>query len=108
MQAQAGLHWPSLLVAIVLMLLGSVAPVYLPTRRAVPTMDWRWAFWAMSAGFVRGSASSRRPGLGAGCSPGGLVPSRWHLPCCCGCQSAEDKMLRPSFPCKQAIIRMTW
>lgn len=55
MQTQAGLHWPSLLVAIVLMLLGSIAPVYLADAQGRAHHGLALlAFWAMSAGFVRG------------------------------------------------------
>ena len=55
MQAQAGLHWPSLLVAIVLMLVGSIAPVYLADAQGQADHGLALlAFWAMSAGFVRG------------------------------------------------------
>lgn len=55
MQAQAGLHWPSLLVAIVLMLVGSIAPVYLADAQGHAHHGLAMlAFWAMSAGFVRG------------------------------------------------------
>jgi predicted membrane protein len=55
MQTQAGLHWPCLLVAGVLMLLGSITPVYLADAqgRAHHRLALL-AFWAMSAGFVRG------------------------------------------------------
>ncbi len=55
MQTQAGLHWPSLLVAIVLMLLGSIAPVYLADAQGRAHHGLALlVFWAMSAGFVRG------------------------------------------------------
>ena len=55
MSTQAGLHWPSLLVAIVLMLLGSIAPVYLADAQGQASHDLATlVFWAMSAGFVRG------------------------------------------------------
>ena len=55
MQKQAGLHWPSLLVAIMLMLLGSIAPVYLADAQGRAHHGLALlAFWAMSAGFVRG------------------------------------------------------
>jgi predicted membrane protein len=55
MQIQAGLHWPCLLVAIVLMLLGSIAPVYLADAQGQADHGLALlAFWAMSAGFVRG------------------------------------------------------
>ncbi len=55
MQTQAGLHLPSLLAAIALMLLGSVAPVYLADAQGRAHHGLTLlAFWAMSAGFVRG------------------------------------------------------
>ena len=55
MPTQAGLHWPSLLVAIVLMLLGSIAPVYLADAQGQASHGLATlVFWAMSAGFVRG------------------------------------------------------
>ena len=55
MQNQAGLHWPCLLAAIVLMLLGSVAPVYLADAQGRTHHGFALlVFWAMSAGFVRG------------------------------------------------------
>ncbi len=55
MSTQAGLHWPSLLVAIVLMLLGSIAPVSLADAQGQASHGLATlAFWAMSAGFVRG------------------------------------------------------
>ncbi len=55
MQAQTTLHWPCLLVAIVLMLLGSIAPVYLADAQGRAHHGLALlAFWAMSAGFVRG------------------------------------------------------
>ena len=55
MQAPIGLHWPSLLVAIVLMLLGSIAPIYLADSQGQADHGLALlAFWAMSAGFVRG------------------------------------------------------
>ena len=55
MQTQAGLHWPSLLAAIALMLLGSVAPVYLADAQGRAHHGLALlVFWAMSAGFVRG------------------------------------------------------
>ena len=49
------LHVPLLLMAVLLMLLGSVAPVYLADAhgRANHGLALLW-FWAMSAGFVRG------------------------------------------------------
>lgn len=54
-QAQAGLHGPSLLVAIVLMLVGSIAPVYLTDAQGRAHHGLAFlVFWAMSAGFVRG------------------------------------------------------
>lgn len=55
MPTQAGLHWPSLLVAIVLMLLGSIAPIYLADAQGQASHGLATlVFWAMSAGFVRG------------------------------------------------------
>jgi predicted membrane protein len=55
MQTQAGLHWPCLLVAIVLMLLGSIAPVYLADAQGQADHGLALlVFWAMSAGLVRG------------------------------------------------------
>ena len=55
MQTQAGLHLPSLLAAIALMLLGSVAPVYLADAQGRAHHGLALlVFWAMSAGFVRG------------------------------------------------------
>ena len=48
-------HVPLLLLALALMLIGSVAPVYLTDSqgRANHGLALLW-FWAMSAGFVRG------------------------------------------------------
>lgn len=51
----ARIHWPALVVAIALMLVGSVAPIYLSDVNGkadhVQALFW---FWCMSAGFVRG------------------------------------------------------
>ncbi len=48
-------HWPSLAVAVILMLIGSIHPVLLAGAdgRADHSLAMAW-FWAMSAGLVRG------------------------------------------------------
>lgn len=48
-------HWPSLVVAVVLMVVGSVHPLLLAGAdgRADHSLAMAW-FWAMSAGLVRG------------------------------------------------------
>lgn len=53
--AQMGLHWPSLLLAIALMLVGSFAPVALADAQGHANHGLAFLyFWSMSAGFVRG------------------------------------------------------
>jgi predicted membrane protein len=53
--APTRLHWPALLMAIGIMLLGTAFPMLFarPDGRADHTVAML-AFWAMSAGFVRG------------------------------------------------------
>jgi predicted membrane protein len=53
--APSGVHWPSLLAAILMMLAGTAYPLFF--ARGDGHADHRLAlvfFWAMSAGFVRG------------------------------------------------------
>lgn len=55
LQKPAAVHWPSLLIALVIMLIGSIYPLLF--ARADGSADHSLAmalFWAMSAGFVRG------------------------------------------------------
>lgn len=53
--APARVHWPSLTVAVVLMAVGSVHPLWLAGAdgQASHSLAMAW-FWAMSAGLVRG------------------------------------------------------
>lgn len=51
----AQLHLPSLLLAVVLMLVGSVVPVWFSGSDGQPMHGFLMAYlWSMSAGFVRG------------------------------------------------------
>ena len=55
MTPPSSIHWPSLITAITIMLVGSVYPLLF--TRADGTVNHSLAvalFWAMSAGFVRG------------------------------------------------------
>mgnify|MGYP003778683129 CR=1 FL=1 len=53
--ASARMHWPSLAVALLVMVVGSVHPLMLagPDGQADHALAMAW-FWAMSAGLVRG------------------------------------------------------
>jgi len=53
--AHVPVHWPSLAVALVIMLVGSIYPLVFANANGSADHGLAFAlFWAMSAGFVRG------------------------------------------------------
>ena len=82
-QAAVSMHLPSLLVALIIMLAGSIYPFFM--TRADGTTNHTLAlslFWAMSAGLVRGV---------------GFIPSAWGW-----------RLLFSSWSCLAALLVASW